>query len=483
MIWDKMIFYEHFKKEGMISLPTFYNQSMLRFYLCIFLIWLSISPLSACAQKEEDSLTYIAFGDSITEGLLENRSISHTNGYFGYITKWLQTNGYEVNAFNYAKAGSTSTDVQKQLDHLAKHPNGADIITISVGANDFIPHLKAIQNAVFKEKIATARYTLRQYEASTISLEEVFTNTESAFEQLTPELLALQTFLNDLIVTLENDESFQNLSDAQAKMEAYKEHATTIENMIKTTQQITTDFSKEKKEQHEGESLLTSESDTSRQITSAIADIAAMKQSIATAFESTQHTELLPELQETYQSSLDEASRKLKNSYEALIHTQTQLVELDEALQYAGQLFEKQPTALSTLQTGKETIDKSFSDAQGEVDTIAKNIDTILNDVKKANPNVDVYILGYYNTFPYLSEALQTKTDALLISLNDTIEETAKANDVTYVPSFEAFDGHYEEFLPNVKDIHPSQAGYRTLAKQFITEIKEAYPPISKKKR
>ncbi|HLR71497.1 MAG TPA: GDSL-type esterase/lipase family protein, partial [Pseudogracilibacillus sp.] len=330
---------------------------------------------------------------------------------------------------------------------------------------------------------ATARYTLRQYEASTISLEEVFTNTESAFEQLTPELLALQTFLNDLIVTLENDESFQNLSDAQAKMEAYKEHATTIENMIKTTQQITTDFSKEKKEQHEGESLLTSESDTSRQITSAIADIAAMKQSIATAFESTQHTELLPELQETYQSSLDEASRKLKNSYEALIHTQTQLVELDEALQYAGQLFEKQPTALSTLQTGKETIDKSFSDAQGEVDTIAKNIDTILNDVKKANPNVDVYILGYYNTFPYLSEALQTKTDALLISLNDTIEETAKANDVTYVPSFEAFDGHYEEFLPNVKDIHPSQAGYRTLAKQFITEIKEAYPPISKKKR
>src|SRR5699024_7564869 len=116
------------------------------------------------------------------------------------------------------------------------------------------------------------------------------------------------------------------------------------------------------------------------------------------------------------------------------------LVELDEALQYAGQLFEKQPTALSTLQTGKETTDKAFSDAQGEMDTIANNIDSILHDGKKANPNVNVYILGYYNTFPYLSEGLQTKTDALLISLNDTIEETAKANDVTYVPSFDAFD-------------------------------------------
>src|SRR5699024_7062885 len=128
-----------------------------------------------------------------------------------------------------------------------------------------------------------------------------------------------------------------------------------------------------------------SESDTSRQITSAIEDVTAMKQSIATAFESTQHTELLPKFKNTYQSSLDEASRKLKKSYEALIHTQTQLVELDEALQYAGQLFEKQPTALSTLQTGKETIDKAFSDAQGEMDTIAKNIDTILNEIGRAS--------------------------------------------------------------------------------------------------
>jgi len=53
-----------------------------------------------------------------------------------------------------------------------------------------------------------------------------------------------------------------------------------------------------------------------------------------------------------------------------------------------------------------------------------KNITAILAEIKKLNPNAQVYVMGYYNSFPYYSEDLQKQFKLLLATVNSTIKTT-----------------------------------------------------------
>lgn len=95
------------------------------------------------------------------------------------------------------------------------------------------------------------------------------------------------------------------------------------------------------------------------------------------------------------------------------------------------------------------------------------NLNQILESIDELNQNVDVYIMGYYNPFPHLPEEQQVSLMPLLETLNQTIEEAAKANGDTYVPTEKIIAKHYDEYLPNPADIHLSEEGYKIIAKEF----------------
>src|SRR5699024_6076011 len=54
--------------------------------------------------------------------------------------------------------------------------------------------------------------------------------------------------------------------------------------------------------------------------------------------------------------------------------------------------------------------------------------------------------------------------------MNEGIRELAEENDAIYVPTWDAFTGKSDEYLP-IPDIHPNEAGYQAIADELLQEI------------
>ncbi len=101
------------------------------------------------------------------------------------------------------------------------------------------------------------------------------------------------------------------------------------------------------------------------------------------------------------------------------------------------------------------------------------NIASILAEIKKLNPNAKVYVMGYYNSFPYYSEDLQKPFNVLLTVMNTTLKATAEKAGAVFVPTYDIVAKDIPSYLPNPENIHLSEAGYLTVAKEaFLPAIK-----------
>lgn len=109
------------------------------------------------------------------------------------------------------------------------------------------------------------------------------------------------------------------------------------------------------------------------------------------------------------------------------------------------------------------------------LDDVNGNLKKILRKIKKLNPKAEVYVMGYYNPFPYLPGQLQEQLLPLLDELNDKIKDAAKDEKAAFVPTSEVFAKNFQTFLPNPRDIHPSAEGYQAIADQFWEQIEEQF--------
>lgn len=98
-----------------------------------------------------------------------------------------------------------------------------------------------------------------------------------------------------------------------------------------------------------------------------------------------------------------------------------------------------------------------------ETPNIAPRIITIISAIKAANPNADIYVMGYYNPFPF-----QPELKSIIDGLNSVIIYATGATGVTYVDTMTSFTADY---LPNALDIHPTHDGYRAIAESFKSAI------------
>ena len=102
-----------------------------------------------------------------------------------------------------------------------------------------------------------------------------------------------------------------------------------------------------------------------------------------------------------------------------------------------------------------------------------KNITAILAEIKKLNPNAQVYVMGYYNSFPYYSEDLQKQFKLLLATVNSTIKTTVEKAGGIFVPTYDIVAKDVPSYLPNPENIHLSEAGYMAVANEaFLPAIK-----------
>ncbi|MFT4415834.1 GDSL-type esterase/lipase family protein [Fredinandcohnia humi] len=102
---------------------------------------------------------------------------------------------------------------------------------------------------------------------------------------------------------------------------------------------------------------------------------------------------------------------------------------------------------------------------------VQQNLNDILYKIKALNPKAELYVMGYYNAFPYVSEQEQALLLPLLDSLNGVIQSVTLAYGGTYVSTEKIIAKKFEEYLPNPLDIHLSTTGYQLIAKEFWKAI------------
>ncbi|MDR7238499.1 SGNH/GDSL hydrolase family protein [Neobacillus drentensis] len=103
--------------------------------------------------------------------------------------------------------------------------------------------------------------------------------------------------------------------------------------------------------------------------------------------------------------------------------------------------------------------------------TVAVNLQAILATIDQLNPTVKVYVMGYYNPFPYLAQEQQAELLPLLDTFNGIIEARTIANGDTFVETDTIIAKDYQTYLPNPANIHLSKEGYQLVAKEFWKNI------------
>ena len=129
------------------------------------------------------------------------------------------------------------------------------------------------------------------------------------------------------------------------------------------------------------------------------------------------------------------------------------------------------PLLKESLESGinMETIVKTSTEAM-------TNYAEILTEIKKLNPKVEIYVMGYYNSFPYYDEKVQTQFKTLLGIMNSSIKTTAEKAGAIFVPTANIVEKDIAGYLPNPENIHLSEAGYQAVAN-------EAFLPVIKKSK
>ncbi|CAH2714722.1 hypothetical protein BACCIP111895_01898 [Neobacillus rhizosphaerae] len=117
-------------------------------------------------------------------------------------------------------------------------------------------------------------------------------------------------------------------------------------------------------------------------------------------------------------------------------------------------------------------IQTNPTQAPAAIATVATNLNTILSTIDQLNPKVKVYVMGYYNPFPYMPQEQQAQLLPLLTAFNGQIQSQAVQHGDTFVPTDTVIASKFLEYLPNPQKIHLSLTGYQAVAGEFWKVMK-----------
>jgi lysophospholipase L1-like esterase len=97
------------------------------------------------------------------------------------------------------------------------------------------------------------------------------------------------------------------------------------------------------------------------------------------------------------------------------------------------------------------------------------NLNQIIIEIHKLNPKVKIYLMGYYNMLPLLSDPEQTRFLKDLQSLNQTLEQVATDSGAVFVPTDKIFKNqNYQTLLPVAFNVHLNETGNKELSSVFL---------------
>lgn len=127
------------------------------------------------------------------------------------------------------------------------------------------------------------------------------------------------------------------------------------------------------------------------------------------------------------------------------------------------------------------------ADVVASIQLMATNANQILQQVSALSPEAQVYVMGFYNPFPALTEQA-SQINFLVEQMDAALQQVVDANGMHFVSVKDVLASDFATYLPNPLNIHPSEAGYTAMAEQFFTvwesvnaveEQPEPTPPIT----
>ena len=429
-----------------------------------------LSPFKVLAETvEKEKINYVSLGDSLAAGLLFNREFGV--GYVGSIVEGLETSGYQVNVYNKGIPGATSADLLASLLDASELAE-ADIVTISAGANDLLAALDLAKAEKFDPVYLSPEAVLQiRLAAETVASQGVEAAVKQADEAIDEALINIEAIGIGLIEVLTKIAPYESilpedlemviydivsyLFSAQAEVAKLQENPTTELNF--SDLEALTQLIEEK---------LVKLEQVSTDLASMIDHIALFEASLAT------YSAIIPDPDEI-KAGL-ETVRTLTSI--AATDVATTALSLNSGLatinSYLGELEE-----ISLLVENAAEVFQMMATLPNKIEEVGQNIGQVIMAIRQVNPNAKVYVLGYYNALPYLSEELQWQvTIPLLVGLNEATQAAATATGAVFIPTYTLFEGMYETYLPNPADIHPSELGYQIIAEAFLSEISKSFP-------
>lgn len=126
------------------------------------------------------------------------------------------------------------------------------------------------------------------------------------------------------------------------------------------------------------------------------------------------------------------------------------------------------------VDVAKGTVAVDPANIKSTLGLIAQNYTEILKTIKELNPEVSVYVVGYYYPYPFLPEELKPQLIELTHVLNKTIQASSTSLGAHFVPVYEKFGDDTKQYVPNPEDIHPNLDGYKLMAEALLESIEKS---------
>lgn len=128
---------------------------------------------------------------------------------------------------------------------------------------------------------------------------------------------------------------------------------------------------------------------------------------------------------------------------------------------------------LKLIKFDQKTGEYSYSpkEVQAAITGVFENVASLSTKIKALNPEVQVFVMGYYFPFPHIEEGRKAELVKISQLLNAAIKMGAEAGHGTFVPVDDKFGSEGSQYVPNPQDVHPSLDGYKLMADAFFEKF------------
>lgn len=144
---------------------------------------------------------------------------------------------------------------------------------------------------------------------------------------------------------------------------------------------------------------------------------------------------------------------------------------------YIGSVKSTSSTDTTKLKAILNTVTSQIYDGT-TAPAIQANIETILQNILNANPDIKIYVMGYYNPLPLASAMasvdLTTPLKDFNVYIQKAVSNVAAKNAGASISFVDTMSAISVDSLNNLvmSDIHPTPTGYKVIAAEFWKQVK-----------